>query len=129
MPLVSQNLFFRTSAQGCQDMPAQRIKPLFTVSQHAAFDQTGQRQVHIIASQHEVFSHSYPFGHRRGLPFPYTNQGKIGRASSDITNQDDRSRSDYLIPVCLVAGNPRIKRSLGLFKERHMRKAGLFCSL
>jgi hypothetical protein len=66
-------------------------------------ERIGERQIHVVAAQKNVFSDADTFELQRAIVVGNGNQAKIGGSAADITDQDNVTRTDQgaPLPTCL----------------------------
>src|SRR5258708_23506638 len=92
-------------------------------------ERVGKRQVHIVASQKDMFADTDAFHFEISLFFGDCNETEIRGTPSDVTDQDDIPGADLVSPIVPGLRHPRIKGCLRLFQEDDFAKARGLCGL
>ena len=79
-------------------------------------DQSGQREVHVIAAEQDVFADGHAFERQLALLFRNRDEREVRRAAADVDDQDEVTELDALAPV-LVAIDPGVEGCLRLFEK------------
>ncbi len=83
----------------------------------AHFDVSRQGQIHIVSAQNQMIAHGNAFEPGAALGLPQGNQGKVGGAAADITDQNQFIGRDKPAPAVLVANQPAVKGGKRLFQQ------------
>jgi len=119
-----QQQFFGLPALVPQLMPAPGVE-LARFAKDLGFDVAGEREIHVIAAEHQMFSNREAVEAQAFVPPADSNDGKIRGASADVANQYHLTFLHPVFPVGFMLGQPGIKGSKGFFDENHPRQTGL----
>lgn len=81
----------------------------------------GQRQIHVVAAQHQMLTHGRASQHRQaaiGCSFD-ANQSQVGGATAHVHHQHQPALGQLLSQRIALQQQPVMKRRLGLFQQLH----------
>ena len=105
-----------------------RAEPVFAAGE-PRFEQPCQREVHVVAAQHEVIADpdAGQLGH--AVAHRHPDQGQVGGAAADVADHQQPGAGERLGKRVAVAMQPVVHRRLGLLEQAHPRQAGQACGL
>ncbi len=124
--LIAQQLLLGRPAGEPQGAPLLGIQPR---AAQLLLDVMRQRQVDVVAAEHQVIAHGHAAESRAGRGLDHRDQAEIGRAAADVADEDQLARPDLALPSVLVRDDPAIERRLGLLEQRDVRQSGLASGL
>ena len=90
----------------------------------AGLHQVRQRQVHVVAAQHQVLAHAGA-GDVRLAPLPrHVDQAQVGGATAHVAHQHPLRLGQRCFQRAAVAPEPVIKHRLGLFQQTQLGQPG-----
>ena len=95
------------------------------VAREAPLDMSREGQIKIIAPQNQMLAHRDTMKlHVAGrFAGPHADQREVGSAAANVAHQYLLTRRNLLLPVLFMPLEPRIKRCLRFFDQRHARQA------
>ena len=94
---------------------------------HARFHGMRQRQVHVVAPQHQVVAHADARQAGRaagGIKF-HVDQAQVGGAAAHVADQHAARLRQFRVQPVVVAQQPVVERRLGFFQQAQLRQPGL----
>ena len=113
--LLAQQLFLGRPAGEPECTPLLGVEPR---AAELLLDVVGQRQVDIVAAEHQVVADGDPAEPGAGRRLDDGDQAEVGRPAADIADQDQLAGADLALPAVLVRDDPAVKRRLRLLQER-----------
>ncbi|MNT64332.1 hypothetical protein D3C72_2022240 [compost metagenome] len=90
---------------------------LGAVGGQLAGHQVGQRQVHIVATEQDVFTDCHAMRFQHAVALEHGDQRKVAGAAAHVDDQDDVARLDFLAPAAFAGLDPAVQGRLRLFQQ------------
>ena len=120
---IAEQVFFGAAASVGERAHLPRVK-LLALGRQLAGHHMGQRQVHVVAAQQNMFAHGDAVQFQLAALLQHRNQRKVAGAAAHVDDQDDVAGLDLFAPAPAAALNPVVKRGLRLFKQCQRGVAG-----
>ena len=86
--------------------------------------QTGQREIHVVAAEQDVLADSDALERELTLPLRYRDQAEVRGSAADIADQHQIADLDPAPPLVAKRVQPGIERRLRFFEQRDAFEAG-----
>jgi hypothetical protein len=122
---MRQQLFLGGAAARRQLRKTRRRQFLAATLRQARLDQVGQRQIHIVATEHQVVADTDARQLRLAVLERYLNQGQVSGAATDVTDHQQPRFGELRVQAFLMAEQPVVKRCLRFLEQTQLGQAGL----